>query len=135
MICSIHVNLNVISMQNTFKFMSTVLMPSLNFTLTYHTASWKSPFYVLNLKVKKLKTVFLIALHTHPYSIPGLKMHFSCIFFFFSISLNGSLVHPLPVLTLELAKTRNTATCNSVLYFIPYIQYSFSPGSQFYLLE
>ena len=69
-------------MQNTFKFMSTVLMPSLNFTLTYHTASWKSPFYVLNLKVKKLKTVFLIALHTHPYSIPGLKMHFSCIFFF-----------------------------------------------------
>ena len=55
--------------------------------------------------------------------------------FFFSFSLNGSLVHPLPVLTLEFAKTRNTATCNSVLYFIPYIQYSFSPGSQFYLLE
>lgn len=49
--------------------------------------------------------------------------------FFFSISHNGSLVHPLPVLTLKFAKTSTTATCNSVLYFIPYIQYSFSHGS------
>lgn len=52
----IAVNLNVISILMTSKFMSPTLPSSLNFTLAYHTASWIPPFGCL--EILRLKNFF-----------------------------------------------------------------------------